>query len=630
MNKFITLLTIIFIGLFLSPTTKGQSLLWEISGNGLEKSSYLFGTVHLSDQRVFNFNDSVFAKIDECDAFTMEIEATPENMKEIGNSIFLEDGKTIDQMLSTEDYANLKIFFKNKLDLNLDGLKIFTPMSIVSMTTSKLVKSDMNTFVDNFLYQYAQSKNKKTFSVEPLQLQIDLMKNVPAEYLLDVANEWDTYQGITDNLIAAYAKEDMEALIKIMFSDSGFKKMEDEFIWDRNITMADSIDLFVNRQSTFVAIGTGHLPLKGGVIDLLRKKGYEVNPIIAAKTLALPEIKQNEDWITLAPEEAGFSIDMPNQPTNQDMNQPSAIGDLKINMLMCEPINDKNGNYYIVATTDYPIEMVNSTTMTPAEIINFYDTVLEGGRTNVKGILIKEGEIKLDSFLVKTVDVKTQDGALNIRFATLLLKNRMYMLQVLTENSLENNKGLERFFKSFNLKNYSSDETYTPKEPIVKEWNILESTEGNFSMMMFGKPKITTNTIQTEFGITTMNFYMTDILDSLNNELIYYAQYSDFPKEHNSDSMSTESLLEFYDATLNKPLENGKGKLLNKRMIEIDGKPAQRSQFLIFQGDITVKIHALIFLYKNRLYFLQHGTVGKEATNEEIEYFLNSFKILKE
>ncbi len=630
MNKFITLLTIIFIGLFLSPTTKGQSLLWEISGNGLEKSSYLFGTVHLSDQRVFNFNDSVFAKIDECDAFTMEIEATPENMKEIGNSIFLEDGKTIDQMLSIEDYANLKIFFKNKLDLNLDGLKIFTPMSIVSMTTSKLVKSDMNTFVDNFLYQYAQSKNKKTFSVEPLQLQIDLMKNVPAEYLLDVANEWDTYQGITDNLIAAYAKEDMEALIKIMFSDSGFKKMEDEFIWDRNITMADSIDLFVNRQSTFVAIGTGHLPLKGGVIDLLRKKGYEVNPIIAAKTLALPEIKQNEDWITLAPEEAGFSIDMPNQPTNQDMNQPSAIGDLKINMLMCEPINDKNGNYYIVATTDYPIEMVNSTTMTPAEIINFYDTVLEGGRTNVKGILIKEGEIKLDSFLVKTVDVKTQDGALNIRFATLLLKNRMYMLQVLTENSLENNKGLERFFKSFNLKNYSSDETYTPKEPIVKEWNILESTEGNFSMMMFGKPKITTNTIQTEFGITTMNFYMTDILDSLNNELIYYAQYSDFPKEHNSDSMSTESLLEFYDATLNKPLENGKGKLLNKRMIEIDGKPAQRSQFLIFQGDITVKIHALIFLYKNRLYFLQHGTVGKEATNEEIEYFLNSFKILKE
>ena len=68
------------------------------------------------------------------------------------------------------------------------------------------------------------------------------MKNVPAEYLLDVANEWDTYQGMSDKIVNAYAKEDMDALIEIMFSDSGFKKMEDAFIWDRNKTMADSID----------------------------------------------------------------------------------------------------------------------------------------------------------------------------------------------------------------------------------------------------------------------------------------------------------------------------------------------------------------------------------------------------
>ena len=120
MNKYTMLFTIIFTCLFFSPTAKSQSLLWEISGNGLQESSYLFGTIHISDKRVFNFNDSVFAKIDECDAFTMEIEATPENKREVGNSIFLEDGKTIDKMLSEKDYAYLTKFFKETFDLNFN------------------------------------------------------------------------------------------------------------------------------------------------------------------------------------------------------------------------------------------------------------------------------------------------------------------------------------------------------------------------------------------------------------------------------------------------------------------------------------------------------------------------------
>jgi uncharacterized protein YbaP (TraB family) len=71
-------------------------------------------------------------------------------------------------VLSEKEYAYLKKFFKETFDLNLDGLKIFTPMSIVSMATMKLFKSDIDTYVDNFLYQYAKSKNKKTFSVEPV------------------------------------------------------------------------------------------------------------------------------------------------------------------------------------------------------------------------------------------------------------------------------------------------------------------------------------------------------------------------------------------------------------------------------------------------------------------------------
>ncbi|MDX1956891.1 MAG: TraB/GumN family protein, partial [Chitinophagaceae bacterium] len=52
---------------------KYPSLFWEISGNGLKKPSYLFGTMHVRDNKAFDFSDSVLLKIDACEAFALEV-----------------------------------------------------------------------------------------------------------------------------------------------------------------------------------------------------------------------------------------------------------------------------------------------------------------------------------------------------------------------------------------------------------------------------------------------------------------------------------------------------------------------------------------------------------------------------
>lgn len=632
MNKYLTLFTVIFAFLIFSPIANSQSLLWEISGNGLKESSYLFGTIHLSDKRVFNFNDSVFAKIDECDAFTMEIEATPENTQKIGNSIFLENGNSIDKMLSEKDYAYLKKFFQEKLDLNLDGLKFLNPMSIISLATMKLFKSDMDTYVDNFLYQYAKSKNKKTFSVEPVQLQIDLLKNVPAEYLLDVANEWDNFKGISEKMVNAYAKEDLDALIKIMFSDSGFKKMEDDFIWNRNITMADSIDLFVNRQSTFIAIGTGHLPLEGGVIDLLKKKGYKVNPIITRKTKSLPEIKPNEDWITLAPEEAGFSIEMPKQPELQEFDKASDIGNLTLKMYLAEMSEEDENFIYGIAITDYPNDKINSEAMSEKELESYYKESLLGAANGVKGEIIKEGTMPLDSFEAKTADVNAYDGLLKIRYAVLLRKNRLFLLQVISKGNLENNKTLSKFFGSFKLEDYDLDKAASENIP-SKEWETLISEEGNFSILMLGKTigKRNHNAYEAPKNSDPL-YYLSENVDGDGNELILFAQFEDFPPEDHSDSISTENLMAFYDEIFLGAVDNNKEQILSQKTFKINGYFAQRAEYIISgkEEKDNVYVNAISFWYKTKYYFIQHGTVGKKATQEEINKFLNSFKLLEE
>jgi hypothetical protein len=59
--------------------------------------------------------------------------------------------------------------------------------------------------------------------------------------------------------------------------------MSDKFynavVTERNLRMADRIAGYIQQQPVFVAIGALHLPKQGGVIELLRQKGYTVTPV---------------------------------------------------------------------------------------------------------------------------------------------------------------------------------------------------------------------------------------------------------------------------------------------------------------------------------------------------------------
>lgn len=55
-------LLFLFIGFISFSQEQEQSLLWEISGNGLKQSSYIYGTMHVSKKVAFRLDD-VFLKL---------------------------------------------------------------------------------------------------------------------------------------------------------------------------------------------------------------------------------------------------------------------------------------------------------------------------------------------------------------------------------------------------------------------------------------------------------------------------------------------------------------------------------------------------------------------------------------
>src|SRR3954454_6114215 len=77
-----TLCFLFFIGPVLPQvrTEKYPSLLWEITGNGLSKPSYLFGTMHVSNKMVFHLSDSFYLGIKNADVVALE--TNPGNWQE--------------------------------------------------------------------------------------------------------------------------------------------------------------------------------------------------------------------------------------------------------------------------------------------------------------------------------------------------------------------------------------------------------------------------------------------------------------------------------------------------------------------------------------------------------------------
>ena len=59
---------------------KYQGLLWEITGNGLSRPSYLFGTMHVSNKLAFHLADSFFTAIKSVDVVALE--TNPANWQE--------------------------------------------------------------------------------------------------------------------------------------------------------------------------------------------------------------------------------------------------------------------------------------------------------------------------------------------------------------------------------------------------------------------------------------------------------------------------------------------------------------------------------------------------------------------
>jgi uncharacterized protein YbaP (TraB family) len=131
--------------------------LWRISGNNLTTPSYLYGTMHVQDRRLFNFGDSLYTAIEKTQSFAIEI-----NPDEMMDSLFksLEKKDTtpfLKKILDEQEYKRVARQLEKKLKMPADKitLKKLAEEKRKQMYRYKRV-DDMPTPMDMYLFTIAR------------------------------------------------------------------------------------------------------------------------------------------------------------------------------------------------------------------------------------------------------------------------------------------------------------------------------------------------------------------------------------------------------------------------------------------------------------------------------------------
>jgi uncharacterized protein YbaP (TraB family) len=280
------LLSLLLLVFSLTSTAQYKGLLWKISGNGLSKPSYLYGTMHTANARAYNFSPEVMKSLNAADAFAMEL-LIDSSMLDISlvSMLMMTDGTTLDQLFTKKEYAVLDSMVQNSFGYPLSLFNTIQPVIFMALLEDKAASADSSRDfpLDLYFLEEAKKLNKRTIGIESLAEQMKALQTLnykeQAELISRELKKNKNSDSYFNLMISLYERGELDSLSLMNKKDPMPRKMEKALLGDRNIRMADRIELIIKAQSAFIAIGALHLPAKDGVIELLRKKGFTVTAI---------------------------------------------------------------------------------------------------------------------------------------------------------------------------------------------------------------------------------------------------------------------------------------------------------------------------------------------------------------
>lgn len=262
---------------------QNASLLWKIEKKGIP-DSYLFGTIHMICKDQFFWTkpmEKAFSKSDKI-CFEMDLDDQSVMMK-VSMGVMNENGKTLADYFSEEDFLLLRKYFADTLHANLDNYQMMKPFMLSTLMSMGASDCGTTTAYEEYLKDKAVATKKEILGMETAEEQLAIFNKLPAdsvvkEIMAIVKGETPETDELK-KMMSLYTQQDIQQLHQLIKESESLAEYKSDFLDDRNEKWISRIENMMKNQSVFFAVGAGHLAGEKGVIGLLRKQGYTLTPV---------------------------------------------------------------------------------------------------------------------------------------------------------------------------------------------------------------------------------------------------------------------------------------------------------------------------------------------------------------
>lgn len=270
----------------------GKNPLWKVtSDKGPDKGTvYLLGSVHLLKHSDYPLSRKIEEAFFSSGTVVFELDLKESSTEDTQNLINIysqfQDGRTLEGSLTNSTFLELKEIFGAR-GLNIEKAANLKPWYIATiLTVSELAEMGFKPGygVDIHYYTKAMTMGKDIQALETVEYQVALFNSMSMDdqeaFVRQTLREIGTIEDDFPEIVKAWKNGDTVGLLKLLEQCEDFKETCQLIIDRRNRNWLPAVEkLVASGGSSMVIAGAAHMVGKGGLLNLLREKGYRVEQL---------------------------------------------------------------------------------------------------------------------------------------------------------------------------------------------------------------------------------------------------------------------------------------------------------------------------------------------------------------
>ncbi|MCK4979777.1 MAG: TraB/GumN family protein [Candidatus Delongbacteria bacterium] len=286
------IIILLLVAVFYLSAANDIGMFWKVKDSKGNDKVYLLGSIHVVPDDLYPLKKDIEVAFKASNYLVVEADVANIDMAKVQQLTMQHGmysaGKDLKSAIPEDLYVKLAEELKKTGMFTIDLAAAMKPW-LISLTLAQLqlmqMGLNMENGIDMHFLKLAKDK-KEILELESAEFQIELLSSfsdeLQIEFLKSAVEESPNMKEKFDNMLDAWRKGDTKKMVKVIKEEYKDKpKLQpiyDKLIYDRNVTMTDKIEGYLKDKSDkkyFVVVGAGHLVDKGGIVNLLNKKGFK-------------------------------------------------------------------------------------------------------------------------------------------------------------------------------------------------------------------------------------------------------------------------------------------------------------------------------------------------------------------